>query len=98
MVIRVVLLSVFSIPVFLTGILLLLVGTNRIGQFYQAEYVPIATDCLANLQSMVLTTIAIAIPTSALTMQMTRAAMLEALSEPHIQMAYAKGASLRNIR
>ena len=98
MVIRVVLLSVFSIPVFLTGILLLLVGANRLGPFYQAEYVPITTDLLANLQSMVLPTIAIAIPTSALTMQMTRAAMLEALSEPHIQMAYAKGASLRNIR
>ena len=69
-----------------------------LGPLYQAQYVPISTDLVANLQSMALPTIAIAIPTSALTMQMTRAAMLEALSERHIQMAHAKGASLRNIR
>lgn len=97
-VIRVVLLSIFSIPVFLTGILLLLLGARYLGPFYQAQYVPISTDLVANLESMVLPTIAIAIPTSALTMQMTRAAMLEAFSERHIQMAHAKGASLRSIR
>lgn len=96
--IRVLLLSIFSVPVFLTGILLVLLGANYLGPLYQAQYVPISTSLGGNLQSMVLPTIAIAIPTAALTMQMTRTAMIEALSEPHIQMARAKGASLRNIR
>lgn len=96
--IRVVVLSIFSIPVFLTGILLLLVGSKYLGPLYQANYVPLSTSVVGNLQSMALPTIAIAIPTAALTMQMTRTAMIEALAEPHIQMAHAKGASLRNIR
>jgi len=96
--IRVVVLSIFSIPVFLTGILLLLVGSKYLGPLYQANYVPLSTSLVGNLQSMALPTIAIAIPTAALTMQMTRTAMIEALAEPHIQMAHAKGASLRNIR
>lgn len=96
--IRVLLLSIFSVPVFLTGILLVLLGANYLGPLYQAQYVPISTSLGGNLQSMVLPTIAIAIPAAALTMQMTRTAMIEALSEPHIQMARAKGASLRNIR
>ena len=96
--IRVVLLSIFSVPVFLTGILLLLLGAKYLGPLYQAQYVPISTSLRGNLQSIALPTIAIAIPTAALTMQMTRTAMIEALSEPHIQMARAKGASLRNIR
>lgn len=96
--IRVLLLSIFSVPVFLTGILLVLLGANYLGPLYQAQYVPISTGLGGNLQSMVLPTIAIAIPTAALTMQMTRTAMIEALSEPHIQMARAKGASLWNIR
>jgi peptide/nickel transport system permease protein len=47
---------------------------------------------------MVLPVIAVALPTSALTMQMTRSAMLEALSEPYVLMAHAKGAKLWRIR
>ena len=96
--IRVVLLSIFSIPVFLSGILLLLVAANYLGPFYKPQYVPISTSLVGNLECMVLPTIAIAIPTAALTMQITRTAMIEAFAEPHIQMAHAKGATLRNIR
>ena len=92
------LLSIFSIPVFLSGILLLLVAANYLGPFYKPQYVPISTSLVGNLECMVLPTIAIAIPTAALTMQITRTAMIEAFAEPHIQMAHAKGATLRNIR
>lgn len=97
-VIRVTLLTVFSIPVFLSGIIFLFIGAKYLGGFYQSSYIPIGHDLVGNLQSMTLPTIAIALPTSALTMQMTRSAMLDALAEPHIQMTRAKGVRLWRIR
>jgi len=89
--IRIVLLTVFSIPVFLSGVLFLFIGSKYLGDVYQPSYIPISQGVVGNLKSMILPVIAVAIPTSALTMQMTRGAMLDALAEPHIQMAHAKG-------
>jgi peptide/nickel transport system permease protein len=89
--IRVVLLSIFSVPVFVSGILFLFLGAKYLGYFYEATYVSLGKDIGRNLRCMTLPVVAIALPVSAFTMQMTRSAMLDALSEPHIQMAYAKG-------
>jgi peptide/nickel transport system permease protein len=97
-VIRVTLLTVFSIPVFLSGILFLFIGAKYLGGLYQSQYVPISDDLVRNLESMTLPTLAIALPTSAMTMQMTRSAMLDALTAPHVQMAHAKGVRLWRIR
>ena len=96
--IRVGSLTVFSVPVFLSGIVFLYLAAKYFTSLYQIAYVPISSSLKGNLQSMALPTVAVALPTSALTMQMTRAAMLEALSEPYIQMAYAKGAKVWRIR
>jgi peptide/nickel transport system permease protein len=96
--IRLTLLTIFSLPVFITGILLLLVASKYLGPLYQAEYTAISKNLVGNLQSMALPIVAIAIPTAAVTMQVTRGAMLEALEQPYIQMAHAKGARLRSIR
>jgi peptide/nickel transport system permease protein len=91
-------LTIFSIPVFLSGILLLWLAAKYLPSLYQISYVPISSSLVGNLKCMVLPVIAVALPTSALTMQMTRSAMLEALSEPYVLMAHAKGARVWRIR
>jgi peptide/nickel transport system permease protein len=95
--IRVVLLAAYSLPAFLTGILLLLLASKYFGSLYQAQYTPITDSLIGNLQCMVLPVLAVAVPTSAVTMQVTRGAMLDALNQPYVQMARAKGAKRRNI-
>jgi peptide/nickel transport system permease protein len=96
--IRVTSLTIFSVPVFVSGILLLWLAAKYFPSLYQVTYVPISSSLVGNLKCMVLPVIAVALPTSALTMQMTRSAMLEALSEPYVLMAHAKGAKLWRIR
>jgi peptide/nickel transport system permease protein len=96
--IRVVLLSIFSVPIFLSGIVFLFLGAKYFSSLYEVTYVPLTDNLVGNLQSMALPVLAIALPSSAFTMQMTRSAMLDALGEPHIQMAFAKGVKLWRIR
>jgi peptide/nickel transport system permease protein len=91
-------LTIFSIPVFLSGILLLWMAAKYFPSLYQVTYVPISSSLIGNLKCMVLPVVAVALPTSALTMQMTRSAMLDALSEPYVLMAQAKGVKPWRIR
>jgi peptide/nickel transport system permease protein len=95
--IRSVLLVGFSIPIFVAGILLLLVGSKYFGPLYSSSYTPISESITGNLQSMFLPAMAISIPISAMTMQMTRTSMLEMLGQPFVTMARAKGARRRSI-
>lgn len=96
-VIRTGLLVVFSVPIFVAGILLLLVGSRYFGPLYTSTYTPISESITGNLQSMFLPVVSISVPVAAMTMQMTRTAMLETLGQPYITMAKAKGAKRRNI-
>lgn len=96
--IRIVLLSIFSVPIFLSGIVFLFLGARYFSSLYEVTYVPLTDNLVGNLQSIALPVLAIALPSSAFTMQMTRSAMLDALGEPHIQMALAKGVKLWRIR
>lgn len=96
-IIRTSLLVTFSIPIFVAGILLLLIGSRWLGPLYTSTYTPISEGLWKNLQSMILPTLSIAIPVSAMTMQMTRTSMLEMLNRPFITTARAKGAPRRNI-
>lgn len=91
------LLVIFSVPIFVAGILLLMFGSRYLGPLYSAFYVPMSQSLVGNLRSMFLPAVSIAIPVSAMTMQMTRASMLDALGEQYITMAKAKGAPRRNI-
>ena len=96
-IIRTTLLVTFSVPIFVAGILLLLIGSRWLGPLYTSTYTPISEGIGKNLQSMILPTLSIAIPVSAMTMQMTRTSMLEMLNRPFITTASAKGARRRNI-
>jgi peptide/nickel transport system permease protein len=91
------LLFFFSIPIFVVGVLLLLLVSIYFPEFYSVGFVPFEQDPLGNLQSMFLPTLSIALPVSAMTMQMTRASMLEALASPYITLARAKGARNRAV-
>ncbi len=87
----------FSIPPFVAGILLVLAGALYLRPLYQATFIPITSDLLGNLRSMVLPVGSVAVPLAAVTAQMTRSALLEALSEPYVAVARAKGLSERRI-
>jgi peptide/nickel transport system permease protein len=91
------LLFFFSIPIFVAGVVLLLVGSRYFPTLYSVGFVPFVQDPLGNIQSMILPTLSIALPVSAMTMQMTRASMLEALASPYITLARAKGARSRAV-
>jgi peptide/nickel transport system permease protein len=95
--IRAVLLVGFSVPIFVAGILLLLFGSKYLTPLYAATYTPISQDLTENLRAMFLPVMSIAIPVSAMTMQMTRTSMLETLGQHFITMARAKGARRRSI-
>lgn len=97
-IIRIALLIVFGVPTFVTAIILLLVAALYLHPLYQIQYVSISSDILGNLRGMLLPTIAVALPPAAVTLQLTRAAMIEALGEPHVTMALAKGATRRNVK
>jgi len=88
---------VFSVPPFVAGVLLVLAGALYLGPLYQASYVPMTENVVLNLRSMILPTLSIAIPLAAMTAQMSRTALLEALGEAYIVTALAKGAPRRNI-
>ncbi len=87
----------FSIPPFVAGILLVLAGALYLRPLYQATFVPITGDLLGNLRSMTLPVVSVAVPLAAVTAQMTRAALLEALSEPYVAVARAKGLAERRV-
>lgn len=94
---RSVFLFAFSLPPFVSGILLLLIGAFYFTSFYKAAYVPLNESVLGNIQSMFLPTISIAIPLAAMTIQMTRTTIMESLGEPFITGARARGATEWNI-
>jgi peptide/nickel transport system permease protein len=91
------LLVVFSVPVFVIGIVFLLVASEYLPDLYSASYTPISDGLLPNLRCMVLPALTMGIPTAAITMQLTRSVMLEVLRQPYIEFARAKGVSGRRI-
>ncbi len=90
-IIRTTLLVSFSVPSFLFGIFLLFAGATYWKSLYSSVYIPFTEDPGANLRVMILPAVSIALPVSAIVMQMTRGAMLEALNAPFILAATARG-------
>lgn len=88
----------FSIPSFVSGVLLVLIGARYMRPLYTSVYVPPSVDLLANLRAMFLPTLAVGLPISAMVAQMTRATVLESLQEPFVDTARAKGVTERRIR
>jgi peptide/nickel transport system permease protein len=92
------LLVVFSVPVFVIGIVLVLLAAFYAPALYSAGYTPIHEDFAENMRSMFLPALTMGVPTAAITMQMTRSAMLDALNAPHIDFANARGLPVRRVR
>jgi len=96
-IVRGVLLFTFSVPVFVIGILILLVGSRWLPGLFQVSYVPWAQDAWMHVRSMTMPLLTIAFPITAMTMQMVRSALLEVLHEPFITTARAVGVQERRI-
>ncbi len=88
----------FSVPTFVSGVLFVWLGSIVLRSFYSSFYVPLTQDLLANLRSILLPCLAIALPTSAAIIQMTRTTMIASLQEPFIDTARVKGARESRVR
>ena len=95
--IRSLLLVIFSVPTFVIGILVLLVGSRLAPELFRVSFTPWSIDPWMHLRSMAMPLLTITFPMAAMTMQMTRSAMLEVLSDPFIVTARAVGVPLARI-
>ena len=95
--IRCLLLIFFSVPVFVIGILVLLFGSRIAPDLFQVAYTPWSEGPWRHVLSMIMPLLTITLPIAAMTMQMTRGAMLEVLSEPFIVTARATGVRVQRI-
>lgn len=91
------LLIAFSVPTFVVGILLLLVGSRVAPDLFRVSFTPWAQDPVMHIRSMIMPLLTITFPITAMTMQMTRSAMLEVLSDPFIVTARSVGVRLPRI-
>jgi peptide/nickel transport system permease protein len=91
------LLIAFSVPTFVIGILVLLVGSRVAPDLFRMSFTAWSQDPAAHIRSMVMPLLTITLPIAAMTMQMTRSAMLEVLGDPFIVTARASGVRLKRI-
>lgn len=94
---RSLLLFAFSVPTFVIGILVLLVGSQVAPELFRVSFTPWTQDPALHLRSMVMPLLTITLPMAAMTMQMTRSAMLEVLTDPFVVTARAVGVRLPRI-
>ncbi len=87
----------FSVPIFVFGYLLIWGFSMKLQWFPVQGYVPIAEGFLPFLRSIFLPTIALAVIYIALIARITRASVLEVLTEDYIRTAHAKGLSSKAV-
>ncbi len=92
---RVVGLVGLSLPNFWIATLMLLFTSKMFGWVPSIRYIPFADDPIGNLKQFALPSLAIAIQLMAIIMRMTRATMLEVLSQDYVRTARAKGLAER---
>lgn len=85
----------FSIPVFLIGYGLVYIFSIKMGIFPVQGYKPLSDGALAYSRHLLLPCLSLGLVYMALLTRMTRATMLEALSEDYIRTANAKGLGAR---
>ena len=90
-------LGAVSIPIFFTGPILLLVFVYQLKWLPNVNYAGITQDPLQWLKSMILPWIALALTFAALYARLTRANMMEVMSEDYIRTARAKGLPRRTV-
>ncbi len=81
----------FSVPVFVIGYILMYVFAIQLKWFPVQGYVPIEQGFLPFLRSITLPSLALALLYTALIARITRASVLEVLTEDYIRTAHAKG-------
>lgn len=81
----------YAVPVFLVGLLLLLLFCVQLQWLPFPGYVPLTTDPLAWAQNLLLPWVALAVIQTAAYARLTRAGIQETLSEDHIRTARAYG-------
>ncbi|MET9295719.1 ABC transporter permease [Streptomyces sp. NPDC003077] len=86
-----------SLPMFFTGALALALFTYQWPIFERSDYVPLTEDPVAWARTLVLPWVTLAFLYSALYARLTRAGMLETLSEDYIRTARAKGLRERKV-
>lgn len=86
-----------SIPNFWLGTMLILVCSRYFGWFPAANYVSFTEDPWKNIQIFILPSIALGASLAAVTMRMTRSALLEVLRREYITTARAKGLENRTV-
>lgn len=96
--IRMSLLFTFSVPIFVIGILLLLVGSRWAPDLFRVSYTRWVDDPVMHIRSMAMPLLTIAFPITAMTMQMTRSSVLEVLHNPYIVTARAVGVREKRIQ
>ncbi|MGA0533921.1 ABC transporter permease [Hansschlegelia sp. KR7-227] len=87
----------FSTPVFVVGYLVAYVFALKLGWFPVQGYKPFAAGVGPWLHSLILPSVTLALVYIALIARITRAAMLDVLSQDYIRTAKAKGVGQRNI-
>jgi peptide/nickel transport system permease protein len=90
-------LGAVSIPIFFTGPILLLVFVYQLKWIPDISYAPINQDPAQWFRSMILPWIALALTFAALYARLTRANMMEVMSEDYIRTARAKGLPRRTV-
>jgi peptide/nickel transport system permease protein len=87
-----------SLPVYITGIFLLLVFGLYLGWVPTGGYVEIGDNLGTHLRLMILPSMTLGLWLGAVAARMTRHAMLEILSQDYIRTAFAKGLTGRAVR
>ncbi|WP_332898783.1 MULTISPECIES: ABC transporter permease [unclassified Haladaptatus] len=86
-----------SIPIFLWGLVFILVFAVWLDWFPTGGYVPPSEDPIGTLKHLVLPATSMGFALTAYVMRMTRSSMIEVLSEEYIRFAKAKGMTQRII-
>jgi peptide/nickel transport system permease protein len=94
---RVVSLIGLSIPNFFLGILLILLFAVTLNWVPAGGYTPAETDFGAHVSHLILPIITLGTSMAAVTMRMTRSAMLEVLRQDYVRTAHAKGLLQRDV-
>jgi peptide/nickel transport system permease protein len=90
-------LGAVSVPIFFTGPILLLIFVYQLKWLPDVTYAGITHDPLQWLKSMILPWISLALTFAALYARLTRANMMEVMSEDYIRTARAKGLPRRTV-
>lgn len=94
---RIPFLLVYALPFFVIGAVLLLLSSRYFPSVYAASYVSLGQSVGGNLRAMVLPSFTVGLPVAGLLVQMTRGAVSDVLSQPHVVTARAIGLRKRRL-